>query len=61
MALDETAIRQTLAAYNAALNGGQASAVLPLYTPDGICMAPFSPSSIGQARWRRPMRGSSAR
>ncbi len=47
MALDETAIRQTLAAYNAALNGGQASAVLPLYTPDGICMAPFSPSSIG--------------
>ncbi|KAI9746789.1 MAG: hypothetical protein M4579_007593 [Chaenotheca gracillima] len=47
MALDETAIRQTLAAYNAALNGGQASAVLPLYTTDGICMAPFSPSSIG--------------
>ena len=57
MELDETAIRQTLAAYNAALNGGQASAVLPLYTTDGICMAPFSPSSIGQAALEKAYEG----
>ena len=49
MAQDEAAIRATLASYNAALNGGDAGAVLPLYDQDGICMAPFSPSSIGQA------------
>ena len=49
MAQDETAIRGSLAAYNAALNGGEAAAVLPLYTEDGICMAPFGPPSIGRA------------
>ena len=49
MAQDEAAIRSTLAAYNAALNGGDTEAVLPLYEQDGICMAPFSASSIGQA------------
>lgn len=49
MAQDESGIRSTLAAYNAALNGGETRAVLPLYEEDGICMAPFSPSSIGQS------------
>ncbi len=44
---DEAAIRATLETYNAALNGGKTSAVLPLYTPDGIFMAPFSESNIG--------------
>lgn len=44
----EAAIRSTLATYNAALNGGNTAAVLPLYTADGIFMAPFSASSIGQ-------------
>ena len=48
MAQDESGIRKTLASYNAALNAGQTSAVLPLYEQDGICMAPFSPSSIGR-------------
>ena len=57
MAQDEAAIRRTLAAYNAALNGGAASAVLPLYTPDGICMAPFSPPSIGQAALKAAYEG----
>ncbi|MGI3902233.1 MAG: YybH family protein [Janthinobacterium lividum] len=57
MAQDEAAIRTTLAAYNAALNGGAVSAVLPLYTDDGICMAPFSPSSIGQAGLRKAYEG----
>ena len=44
---DEAAIRTTMETYNAALNGGRTSAVLPLYTPDGIFMAPFSESHIG--------------
>jgi uncharacterized protein (TIGR02246 family) len=52
-ATDEEAIRAVLASYNAALNGGQTAAVLPLYTPDGIFMAPFSPSFIGQTAIRK--------
>ena len=44
---NEAGIRRTMAAYNAALNGGKTDAVLPLYTPDGIFMAPFSQSNIG--------------
>ena len=51
-ASDEAAIRAVLASYNAALNGGQTAAVLPLYTPDGIFMAPYAPSFIGQAAVR---------
>lgn len=44
---DEVEIRQMMAAYNAALNGGQTSAVLPLYTHDGIFMPPYSQSAEG--------------
>ena len=44
---DEAAIRETLAMYNAALNGGQTAAVLPLYTPDGVFMAPYAASNVG--------------
>jgi len=50
---DEAAIRSSLAAYNVALNSGKTSLVLPLYTEDGIFMAPYSPSAIGQAAIRR--------
>jgi uncharacterized protein (TIGR02246 family) len=57
MTQDEAAIRHTLAAYNAALNGGDARAVLPLYTTDGICMAPFSPPSIGQPALEKAYQG----
>jgi uncharacterized protein (TIGR02246 family) len=49
---EEAEIRSTLQAYNAALNGGRTDAVLPLYTPDGIFMPPYSPSAIGQAAVR---------
>ncbi len=49
----ETAIKALLSAYNKALNDSDTEAVLPLYTADGIFMAPFSPSSIGQAAIRR--------
>lgn len=57
MAQDEAAIRITLASYNTALNSGKVSAVLPLYTQDGICMAPFSPSSIGQSALEKAYEG----
>jgi uncharacterized protein (TIGR02246 family) len=45
---DESAIRGTLDAYNAALNGGKTSAVLPLYTEDGVFMPPYSQSVLGK-------------
>ena len=50
---DATAIRSVLASYNKALNGGETAAVLPLYTEDGIFMAPFSESNIGRTAIRR--------
>jgi uncharacterized protein (TIGR02246 family) len=50
---DEAAIRAALSSYNAALNGGQTADVLPLYTPDGIFMAPYTPSFVGQAAVRQ--------
>jgi ketosteroid isomerase-like protein len=46
---DELGIRSTLAAYNAALNGGNTSAVVPLYTDDGVFMPPYSESAVGKA------------
>jgi uncharacterized protein (TIGR02246 family) len=45
---DKAGIESTLAAYNKALNGGEASAVLPLYTEDGVFMPPYSQSAIGR-------------
>ena len=50
---DEAAIRSVMAAYNSALNGGKTAAVLPLYTEDGVFMAPYSQSAIGQDAVRR--------
>jgi uncharacterized protein (TIGR02246 family) len=47
--IDELEIRSTLAAYNAALNGGKTSAVMPLYTDDGVFMPPYSESAVGKA------------
>jgi uncharacterized protein (TIGR02246 family) len=49
IAADEATIREVLAAYNAALNGGATAAVLPLYTDDGVFMPPYSPSAIGKS------------
>ena len=45
---DEAGVRQTLASYNDALNGGKTAAVLPLYTDDGVFMPPFSRSAVGK-------------
>jgi uncharacterized protein (TIGR02246 family) len=49
IAQDEVGIRETMAAYNAALNGGKTAAVLPLYTEDGVFMPPYSQSAIGKS------------
>jgi uncharacterized protein (TIGR02246 family) len=45
---EAAAIRSMLMAYNAALNSGVTALVLPLYTEDGVFMAPYSPSAIGR-------------
>lgn len=47
------AIDTTMKAYNVALNGGKTADVLPLYTEDGIFMAPYSQSFIGKDAVRR--------
>ncbi len=47
-----TGIESTMAAYNAALNGGDTAAVLRLYTEDGVFMAPNSPSFVGKTAVR---------
>lgn len=44
---EEAAIREMLVAYNAALNTGLTADVLPLYTPDGVFMAPYAESNVG--------------
>lgn len=44
-ARDGAAIRHTLTANNTDLNDGAVRAVVPPYTPDSACMAPFSPCS----------------
>jgi uncharacterized protein (TIGR02246 family) len=45
---DESGIRIALDAYNDALNEGKTSAVLALYTDDGVFMPPYSESAIGK-------------
>ena len=46
---NEAGIRETMAAYNAALNGGKTAPVLPLYTEDGVFMPPYSQSAVGKS------------
>jgi uncharacterized protein (TIGR02246 family) len=50
---DKAGIESTMSAYNAALNGGDTAAVLPLYTEDGIFMPPYSQSAIGREAVRK--------
>jgi uncharacterized protein (TIGR02246 family) len=45
---DEAAIKSVMATYNDALNGGNTTAVLPLYTEDGVFMPPYSQSAVGK-------------
>jgi uncharacterized protein (TIGR02246 family) len=50
---DDSAIRKTLSSYEAALNASDTAAVIPLYTEDGVFMAPYSHSAIGKAAVRQ--------
>jgi uncharacterized protein (TIGR02246 family) len=52
-ATDEASIESVLASYSAALNGGKTSAVLPLYTDDGVFMPPYSQSAVGKEAVRK--------
>jgi uncharacterized protein (TIGR02246 family) len=45
---DEAGIKETMAAYNAALNGGETAPVLPLCAEDGVFMPPYSQSAVGK-------------
>ena len=47
MNTDEQAIAEALAIYQKALNDADTSAVMKLYTPDGVFMPQHFPSSIG--------------
>ncbi len=46
---DKPGIERALAAYNAALNGGETAKVMSLYADDGVFMPPYSPSAVGKA------------
>ena len=48
MTPNEKAVISVLEAYSAALNASDTSAVMPLYTEDGVFMPPYSPSAIGR-------------
>jgi uncharacterized protein (TIGR02246 family) len=50
---DEAAIKNVMASYNDALNGGETAAVLPLYTDDGVFMPPYSQSAVGKEAVRK--------
>jgi uncharacterized protein (TIGR02246 family) len=50
---DETANRNVMAAYEAALNASDTQAVLPLYAEDGVFMAPNNQSAVGKAAVRQ--------
>jgi uncharacterized protein (TIGR02246 family) len=52
-AKDEAAIRDVMARYNDALNGGKTAAVLPLYVDDGVFMPPYSESAVGKDAVRK--------
>jgi uncharacterized protein (TIGR02246 family) len=52
-AKDEAAIRDVMAKYNDALNGGKTAAVLPLYADDGVFMPPYSESAVGKDAVRK--------
>jgi len=50
---DEAAIRNVMASYNGALNGGSTDAALALYAEDGVFMPPYSQSAVGREAVRR--------
>ena len=53
MASEESAIRAVMASYNDALNMGSTDAALMLYAEDGVFMAPYSQSAVGEEAVRK--------
>ena len=51
--VDEAAIRSVMSSYEAALNASSTEAAMPLYTQDGVFMAPNNQSAIGKAALRQ--------
>jgi uncharacterized protein (TIGR02246 family) len=51
--VDEAAIRSVMSSYEAALNASSTQAAMPLYTEDGVFMAPNNQSAVGQAALRQ--------
>ncbi len=47
MSSDEQVVKNTLNAYRDALVKSDASAIFPLYTPDGVTMAQHFPTQVG--------------
>jgi uncharacterized protein (TIGR02246 family) len=50
---DEAAIRAVMSAYEAALNASSTDAAMPLYTEDGVFMAPNNQSAVGKVALRQ--------
>ena len=50
---DDAAIRKVLSSYETALNAANTAAVMPLYTDDGVFMAPNFQSAIGKTALRQ--------
>ena len=50
---DEAAIRAVMSSYEAALNASSTEAAVPLYTEDGVFMAPNNQSAVGNLALRR--------
>ena len=53
MTANESAVAETLSAYNQALNSSDTNALMPLYAQDGVFMPPYSPSAVGLAEVRK--------
>ena len=51
--VDEAAIRSVMSSYEAALNASSTEAAMPLYTQDGVFMAPNNQSAVGNLALRR--------
>ena len=53
MTANESAVAETLSAYNQALNSSDTNALMPLYAQDGVFKPPYSPSAVGLAEVRK--------
>jgi uncharacterized protein (TIGR02246 family) len=51
--VDEAAVRSVMSSYEAALNASSTEAAMPLYTQDGVFMAPNNQSAVGKAALRQ--------